>query len=63
MEDLCLDGWNNNHVANGGKEIMINTVLTQAGGEGGMLIIIITFIIISNICQNKDLWLDFKAFY
>lgn len=63
MEDLCLDGWNNNHVANGGKEIMINIVLTQAGGEGGMLIIIITFIIISNICQNKDLWLDFKVFY
>lgn len=34
---------------------MINIGLTQAGGEGGMLIIIITFIIISNICQNNDL--------
>lgn len=34
---------------------MINIVLTEVGGEGGMLIIIITFIIISNICQNKDL--------
>lgn len=42
---------------------MINIVLTEVGGEGGMLIIIITFLIISNICQNKDLRLDFRVFF